>query len=53
MWETAARVIGVLFLSAALFAGPAVAEVYKWVDDNGNIHFGDKPQDNAEAERAE
>ena len=31
----------------------ALAEVYKWVDADGDIHFGDKPRDAALAEQAE
>ena len=26
-----------------LFPGQSFAEVYKWVDENGRTHFGDKP----------
>lgn len=29
------------------------AEIYKWVDAQGNIHFGDKPLDSAQASQAE
>lgn len=36
-----------LFLSSALSA----AQVYKWVDDNGNVHFGSEPPINVEAEK--
>lgn len=33
-------------LLAVLMLTPvfAFAEVYKWIDENGNIHFGDRPQ---------
>ena len=27
------------------FAAPVVAEVYKWVDADGKIHYGDRPDD--------
>lgn len=27
---------------------PGQAEVYKWVDEHGRIHYGDKPHENAE-----
>ncbi|MFW2372964.1 MAG: DUF4124 domain-containing protein [Gammaproteobacteria bacterium] len=30
------------------FALPAQAEIYKWVDEKGNVHFGDKPVANSE-----
>jgi len=26
---------------------PAFAQIYKWVDENGRVHFGDKPQSEA------
>lgn len=38
----------VLTLSLALIASPACAEIYKWTDSNGNVHFSDKPHDGAE-----
>jgi hypothetical protein len=31
----------------------ALAEVYKWVDAEGNIHFGDKPRDPTLADQVE
>ena len=36
---------------ALLFAGSAVADVYKWVDKDGKIHYGD--EQNAGANTAE
>ena len=30
------------FLIMPLFALNSVAEIYKWVDESGNIHFGDR-----------
>ena len=33
----------VLIPVLALFAVPALAEMYKWTDANGQVHFGDKP----------
>ncbi len=44
---------GVLLVVAALSAGEATAEIYKWVDEQGNVHFGDKPLDEETAEQAE
>lgn len=32
----------VAIFSTLLVAGSAHAEVYKWVDENGRVHFGDK-----------
>lgn len=31
-----------LVLTAA--SGPVAAQVYKWTDENGKVHYGDKPQ---------
>jgi hypothetical protein len=35
-----------LDIACALLAvsGPAAAQVYKWTDANGKVHYGDKPQ---------
>ena len=41
-----------LVLIAALAAAPAAAELYKWVDADGNIHYSDKPPP-ATAKKAE
>ena len=41
------RIALTLLISAcALLAvsGPAAAQVYKWTDENGRVHYGDKPQ---------
>jgi len=32
------------FLLLLLFSLTAQAEIYKWVDENGKVHFGDKPR---------
>ena len=37
----------VLLLVAATVATAASAEIYKWVDEHGRVHYGDKPQDPA------
>lgn len=34
-----------LGLVVLLIALPASAEVYKWVDDQGRVHYGDQPMD--------
>lgn len=40
-----------LFVLTVLCAGPASAQAYKWVDENGNLHFGDaRPRDAAHVE---
>jgi hypothetical protein len=36
-------------LILALAALPAQAQVYKWTDANGKIHYSDQPQDGADA----
>lgn len=40
-------------LSMPLIAPLATAEIYKWVDEDGNVHFGDKPLDSGQAAAAE
>lgn len=37
-------------LGCLLLAGSATATVYKWVDEQGNVHYGDLPPDQAPAE---
>ena len=34
----------------ALLHLPALAQVYKWVDEKGNVHYSDRPQ-NLDAEQ--
>ena len=40
----------VLLAAAALAAMPAAAQVYKWVDSAGRVHFSDKAPPDAKAE---
>jgi len=42
----------VLIVALAILATDAGAEekIYRWVDENGAVHFGDMPPDNAAAE---
>lgn len=36
--------LATMFLTLlAVYSPVAVAGTYKWVDDNGNVHFGDRP----------
>jgi hypothetical protein len=42
----------IFLLATALYTSATVAEIYQWVDADGNIHFGDKPQDAAQARAA-
>lgn len=39
---------GLVFLILLLLVRSLQAEIYKWVDENGNIHFSDKAQPGAE-----
>lgn len=36
-----------------LFAGGAVAAIYKWVDEQGKVHYGDSPKDKQRAQKIE
>ena len=42
-----------VLLMSAIAPAPAAAEIYKWVDADGRVHFGDKPRDPAQAAGAE
>ncbi len=44
-----------VFIVLLLFvhADPALAEVYKWVDDSGKVHFSDAPFDSKSAEKVD
>lgn len=35
----------------AVAAGSAVAEIYRWVDDQGRVHYGDRPAAGRSAEK--
>lgn len=42
---TMPNIKSLLYASALLLLShPGAAQIYKWVDENGNVHFGDKPQ---------
>jgi glutaredoxin len=36
-----------LFIVALAIAAPAAAQVYKWTDSTGKVHYGDRPPDDA------
>ena len=38
----------VFLLGLLLFVSPVMAEIFKWVDQNGVVHYGDKPTANSE-----
>ena len=40
-----------LTLLATALAMPAAAEVFKWTDSAGHVHYGDKPPEDAKSER--
>ena len=49
----AARYLAILLLAITpLHTVAASTEIYKWVDANGNIHFGDKPIDPVQRDNA-
>lgn len=39
-----------LFIGMFLPILAVAGEVYKWVDEEGNVHFGDRPQPNVKSE---
>lgn len=54
MWRCGFCYPGILLMTVmAILASPAAAEIYKWVDAQGNVHFGDKPKDQKVADQAE
>jgi len=42
-----------LLAMTSLFTAATTAEIYKWIDADGNVHFGDKPKDPEQADKAE
>ena len=44
-----------LLVAALTFAGAAAANetIYKWTDENGNVHYGDRPSDGTEQSQTE
>ena len=47
-----ARILLVLVLLLS-FAGASIAEMYKWVDEEGNVHYGDCPPADCKPEQIE
>jgi hypothetical protein len=45
-------IVAMVMLSSA-FSLPLQADIYKWVDEQGNVHFGDKPLDPDRASQAQ
>ena len=42
----------ITILSSTIIAAPVNAQVYKWVDENGQVHYGEKPG-NSQAEQVQ
>lgn len=47
------RVAVFLILLMSVFLMAAGSEVYKWVDEEGNVHFSDTPPENFESEKVQ
>lgn len=47
----AARVIRLILALIAILPLICSAEIYKWTDESGRVHFGDKPKDKDQAEQ--
>ena len=45
------RTILIIIFASLVIALPLQAELYKWVDDKGNIFYGDKPPENVELKK--
>jgi glutaredoxin len=39
-----------LAIISFLFIGPCLAEIYKWTDNNGVVHFGEQPPNKGKSE---
>jgi hypothetical protein len=44
--KTSAKILALLSLS--LVGSGFANEIYKWTDENGNVHYGDRPSDGTE-----
>ncbi len=40
-----------LFVAGLLTSPASIGELYKWTDDQGKVHYGDTPPDNARLEK--
>ncbi len=41
--KNALKTAGILLLATAMTGSAAAAEIYKWVDADGNVQYGDRP----------
>jgi glutaredoxin len=48
-----APILILLFFVSLLFTATATGEIYKWIDQQGNIHFTDRPPANEITEKIE
>lgn len=45
------RMFSVSLIGVLIASGAAAGEIYKWTDATGNVHYGDRPAENATVER--
>lgn len=45
--------IVILLFACLMFVGDAVADTYKWIDEEGTVHYGDCPPVKYEAQKIE
>lgn len=50
---TTRALVALALASSGLLATPALAEIYKWVDENGNVHFSERRPADEAVERVE
>lgn len=43
----------IIFFVLVLFSQQSMAEIYKWTDKNGGVHYGDSPPGNKKAEKVD
>jgi biopolymer transport protein ExbB/TolQ len=54
MSRSRVQYLGLFLLALTPVVSPiVVAEIYKWVDASGNVHYGDKPNDPVQAQKAQ
>ncbi len=46
-------VLGCAVMALTIAAGAAASEIYRWVDAEGNVHYGDRPSGEATEQRLE
>ena len=47
------RIAAIALMAMALWVHGAVAEIYTWTDEDGNVHFGDQPPESESTGKAE